>query len=223
MLLEVTERSYVVFDLDDSLYPEIDFVRSGFGHISGLLEPVLGRSVADAMMQRYRAKQDVLRWLGETFELPAEFAFERLLDEYRHHAPTLTLPPGACRLLDALAAFEVPVGLLTDGRSVTQRNKLKALGLEGRFTDIIISEEFGSAKPDPRNYRVFEQRHPGRQFAIVADNTAKDFQVPSQLGWLTICVRSSPDNVHPQDLEREPRPRHVVDALDEIVVRRRRP
>lgn len=219
MLLEVNERSYVVFDLDDTLYPEIDFVRSGFQHVSRLLEPTLGRSVAEVMMQRYREKQEVLGWLSETFDLPAEFAFERLLHEYRHHHPELTLPDETCRLLDTLAALGVPLGLLTDGRSVSQRNKLAALGLEGRFTDVIISEEFGRAKPDPANFRVFEQRHPGREFAIIADNTAKDFEVPSRLGWLTICVRSSPDSVHAQNLDLEPRPRHVVDSLAGITVR----
>lgn len=220
MLLEVSDRSYVVFDLDDTLFPEIDFVRSGFRHISSLLEPALGKSVVDEMMARYRARQEVFGWLCQSFARAGELGVDRLLHEYRCHAPDLALPNATRELLDALAALEVPLGLLSDGRSISQRNKIRALGIEERFADIVISEEFGTAKPDPRNYRVFAERHPRGVFTMVADNPAKDFQVPSQLGWTTICLRASADNVHPQDLQQTPRPGHVVDSLADIVVRR---
>lgn len=48
------------------------------------------------------------------------------------------------------------LGLITDGFSITQGNKLKALDIENLFDIIVISEEFGSKKPDLRNYELFE-------------------------------------------------------------------
>ena len=128
MILEVNDRSYVVFDLDDTLYPEIDFVYSGIHHLSTVLEPIIGQSVADALLTRHGDKQEMFGWLVEKFHLPLEFGVERLLDEYRHHPPILSLPEGSRRLLDQLSALGIPMGLVTDGRIVSQRNKVKAHG-----------------------------------------------------------------------------------------------
>jgi putative hydrolase of the HAD superfamily len=94
------------------------------------------------------------------------------------------------------------MGILTDGRSLTQRNKIAALGLEAWINDIVISEEFGSAKPDERNYRHFEQRFPTAQYVYVGNDVAKDFIAPNRLGWLTVCVRDNGGHIHPQDTSR---------------------
>src|SRR5690606_36034250 len=77
---------------------------------------------------------------------------------------------------------------------------LKALGIENRFERIIISEEFGSQKPTPDNYLVFEQQFPAKTFVYVGDNLAKDFIVPNERKWLTICLKDRGENVHPQNI-----------------------
>ena len=58
-------------------------------------------------------------------------------------------------LLDVLKEKNIPAGLITDGRSVTQRNKLKSLGLLNYFKEVIISEEFGSEKPGLKELSFF--------------------------------------------------------------------
>ena len=65
------------------------------------------------------------------------------------------------RTLDTLKAEGVRIGLITDGRSVQQRNKIEALGL-GRWienADIVVSEEIGSEKPALANYEYFMKRY----------------------------------------------------------------
>jgi len=220
MILQVTERSYVVFDLDDTLYPEIDYVRSGYRHISNLLEPMIGVRLADLMMERHQAGEEVLGWLCETYSLPASHGIEHLLHEYRTHRPALSLPEGSHHLIQSLSALDVPIGLVTDGRSVSQRNKLAALGIDMRFDHVVISEEIGSGKPSRRNFEIFERRHPGRLFTMIGDNPVKDFAVPHELGWVTICLRATADNVHAQDLDVERPPDYVVDSLADIKVRK---
>lgn len=50
--------------------------------------------------------------------------------------------------LNALGALRL--GIISNGRSEEQRKKLRTLGIENRFEQVVISEEAGVAKPDPR-------------------------------------------------------------------------
>ena len=216
MRLELSERSYVVLDLDDTLYPEADFVRSGIKHIGRLLAPVVGEAATGQMLDRFSQGQEYLKWAEEKFKLPPELGMARLLEEYRTHYPSITLRPDAREFLARLSSLAVSMGLVTDGRTVTQRNKLKALGIEDCFDHVAISEELGSEKPDPRNYRIFETRAPDGDFIFIGDNTTKDFQVPAELGWQTICIKDAGDNIHGQDFACCPRIDHIVSSFAEI-------
>jgi putative hydrolase of the HAD superfamily len=207
-----------IFDLDDTLYPERSFVESGFRHIDELLRELTGRSLAPEMMERFDRRENVFDWVLRGLRLPKAFSKEWLLHEYRSHVPTIDLGEGAKELLDQLRAADVRIGLMTDGRSISQRNKIEALGLGAYLSDILISEEFGSEKPHPRNYRFFADKYPDSSFTFIGDNTSKDFIVPAQLGWRTICLRCSGRNIHVQDLSAYPRPDHVVSSLAEIRV-----
>lgn len=180
------ERCVVVFDLDDTLVPERDFVVSGFRAVSG---PLGGR-----MIELFDAgEKDVFG------RVSGAMPKERMLQIYREHKPILELAPGVRELLEWLRGDDHPLGLITDGRSVTQRNKIEALGIQQLLDEIVISEEFGSAKPDERNFRVFESKFPGRACAYVGDNLAKDFVTPNRLGWTTVCLLDRGQNIHPQD------------------------
>src|SRR5690606_34560020 len=108
---------------------------------------------------------------------------------YREHMPEIKLREGVIEFLEELKNHQVPLGLITDGRSISQRNKLKALKIEGFFDDIIISEEFGSEKPDPENYLYFVNKYGKRDYYYIGDNTGKDFLIPARLGWNIICIK----------------------------------
>lgn len=218
MDLLVNEKSYIVFDLDDTLYEERSFLESGFRHIDRLLAAQAGRSIAREMIDRFERREDVFQWIVSTFQLSIAQPKAWLLHEYRTHVPTIALNDGARELLDRLRDLNAGMGLMTDGRSITQRNKIEALGLGTYMSDILISEEFGSEKPDPRNCRFFAEKYPDRAFTFIGDNTAKDFIVPAKLGWTTICLRCSGRNIHRQDFTREPRPDHVLSSLRDVRV-----
>ena len=220
MNLLINNNSYVIFDLDDTLYAERSYVKSAFRHIDALLARYLGRSIALEMIDRFDKREDVFEWLLSNFQLPADKDKIWLLHEYRTHEPTISLGEGAKPLLEKLRAVNVSIGLMTDGRSITQRHKIAALGLNDYLSDILISEEFGSEKPDPRNYQFFSEKYPGACFTFVGDNTRKDFIVPARLGWQTICLKCSGSNIHPQDFSAHPRPDHIVTSLAEIEVSR---
>jgi len=139
-----------------------------------------------------------------------------LLRVYREHEPELQLADAIEKLLTRLVNEMRPMGIITDGRSVTQRNKISALGLDKWIDEIVISEEFGSEKPATENYRHFERVFPDRSYAYIGDNVLKDFVAPNRLGWSTIGLRDGGQNIHTQPLESVPPdrlPQYMIDRI----------
>lgn len=205
----------ICFDLDDTLYKEIDFLKSAYKEVA----TVAGHPEAVCqMMDWYYAKENAFQKLIDTYGLSITVA--DCLKIYRNHYPDISLDDGVKEYLEALKDADAKLGLISDGRNITQRNKIKALGFEGFFDIEIISEEFGSKKPDLRNYQVVLDRFPERKrFIYVGDNPKKDFVAPNQLGWRTICLKNDGRNIHDQDfsLSEDFLPRHVVDKINEII------
>ena len=84
------------------------------------------------------------------------------VDTYRYHIPDISLRPGALDLLEGLKRRGVPIGIITDGRSATQRAKIKALGLDRFVADcnIIISGETGADKTTSLPFETLANRNP---------------------------------------------------------------
>ena len=209
----------IVFDLDDTLYHEIDFLKSAYRHIAATLAPGHDpQLVYHAMMAAYQRGENAFEHFITRFS-PRE-SIPHLLSVYRGHHPSITLDPDTEHTLRQLSA-SATLAIITDGRSVTQRNKISAL-LLGRFfrsDDILISEETGHNKPSVEPFRLLMRRYPDSSYCYVADNTEKDFIAPNQLGWNTICLRDDGQNIHPQrfDLPAHCLPRHVVATLSQIL------
>ena len=188
----------IIFDLDDTLYKEIDFLHSAYREIAAELQnEFFLTGVYDYMLSLYKQKVDVFGEVIRHFHLPLQK--DELLQCYRNHKPHIVLSDETRQLLGQLSSL-YPIGLITDGRSITQRNKIEALGLMPYLCSekhIIISEEFHSAKPSERNYRYFQDLYPEKQFIYVGDNVEKDFIAPNHLGWNTICLLDDGRNIHP--------------------------
>ena len=188
---KIMKGKYVIFDLDDTLVSEIDFLKSAYYYIAAQLAK---DNLYEQMLEKYFAGEDVFQFVQNEYGVLKS----DLLHYYRTHEPTLTLKNGAEELLSYLKDRNYKLGLITDGRSVSQRNKLKALGIENYFDKIIISEEFGSEKPNENNYQVFiEDSH---SYFYIGDNFTKDFIAPNRLGWTTIALLDDGRNIHKQEL-----------------------
>ncbi len=189
-------KNVVCFDLDDTLYKEIDFVKSGFRQIA---ESEKCPDLLLKMMEWRDKGEDVFFNLNKA--IGKETSKSEYLKIYRYHIPKITLSEGVEDTLNELKGREVILGLITDGRSETQRNKIKALGLERWFKNdnIIISEEFGSEKTDERNFSFFMKKYPEANFVYIGDNPKKDFVVPNSLGWKTVMIEDDGRNVHKQE------------------------
>jgi putative hydrolase of the HAD superfamily len=217
MDIKVNAYTFFVFDLDDTLYQEIDFLRSAYRHISATLEPALKQPIYNEMLERYHRKENVFGWITEQYrEHLGDYNADWFIRTYREHIPEIELSAEVEAFLQKVKQLGIKTGLITDGRSVTQRNKLRALGLLDNFSDIIISEEFGSEKPDRKNYLHFETKFPGSEFYYFGDNTRKDFITPLLLGWKIICIKDRGENIHKQQFDDQLSHEYVIESFAEI-------
>ncbi|MCM1266993.1 MAG: ATP-grasp domain-containing protein [Bacteroidales bacterium] len=174
--------SGVIFDLDDTLYEEKEYVRSGFCAVAAFLGE---EKAADRLWQYFtegkNAIDELLRKLGRETEK------EACLHTYRFHEPEISLYEGAADLLARLRGDGIRVGIITDGRPEGQRGKLKALGIDLPAEDIIVTDELGGAqfrKPCDIAFRILQRRWglPFEELVYIGDNPDKDFRAPMQLG-----------------------------------------
>jgi putative hydrolase of the HAD superfamily len=190
----------VVLDLDDTLYKEIDYQISGFNAVCNWIENVYGLDLRLDLEKLLQAKNlDVLGELCKAAGLQPAVK-ESLLWVYRLHQPMIQSSPGVAVFLNELEATWQAV-VLTDGRSVSQRLKLKALGLA--HLPAYISEDYGSEKPAPDRFELVMREMPAIRYVYVGDNLKKDFIAPNKLGWTTVCLRDNGRNIHKQIIEEE--------------------
>ena len=217
----------VIFDLDDTLFDEIDFVRSGFRaaarQIATLSDGHSPEDIFDVIWDCFLAGER-----GSTFNLAVAklgltddpSLVDKLVEVYRTHMPTLILPPDSRSVLEELKG-RYTLGLLTDGFLPAQRLKVQALGIERYFDAIVYTEELGREhwKPSPRGFETL-LRMLGtlpEQTACVADNETKDFIAPNRLGLLTIQL------LRPAGLHRRPSPlpdaapKLKIDKIDRLI------
>jgi len=218
----IKQNSVVVFDLDDTLYKEIDFLKSAYREIASIILKNTSKasnleSINNDLLSLYIQKKDAFLEIIEIYK-PKNLVKEDLISIYRNHYPNITLSVDNENVLKCLKKEGCKLGLITDGRSFQQRNKIKALNIEKYFEYILISEEFGSQKPNPLNFLYFEELFHESSFLYVADNTNKDFLSPKMLGWVTICLLDNGENIHKQkfDISEKYLPDFLIKNLEEI-------
>lgn len=179
----------VIFDLDDTLYSEKEYVRSGYKAVSHYL----GGDYEERLWSLFEDKKPAIDELLK--ELGRENEKAKVLEVYRSHKPNIHLYPGVADFIEELKEKGINVGIITDGRPEGQRNKIDALELEQLVEDIIITDELGGTqfrKPCDIAFRIMQTRwrlNPA-DIVYVGDNPAKDFQAPQQLGMQSLWVKN---------------------------------
>jgi putative hydrolase of the HAD superfamily len=187
----------IIFDLDDTLYREHEFVLSGFRAVDAHLKSRdihgFGELATSLFLNGERGKifDSALTQLSVE---PDKSLVSSLVEVYRAHTPTLTLLPDAAWALSHFGE-NAKIGLLTDGFAATQRNKVSALGLNDRFGAIMFTDDLGrehckpSRLPFEKIATILNGSANPETFVYVADNPRKDFVAPNALGWTTVRVR----------------------------------
>ncbi len=195
------KRHVYAFDLDDTLYSERDYVDACLRNVAAKFSERLGRP-AERLYELMRTAPNAYDALAAAAP-EAGVTLDEFKEVYRSTQPdALPLRHDARLLLEHLKADDVPVYLITDGRSLGQRAKIKALGLERYFSPdrIIISGETGYEKTTPVPFMLAMRRHGSpTAWTYVGDNPYKDFRWPNLLGWDTVMLADTEGtNTHTQ-------------------------
>ena len=183
------ERTAVIFDLDDTLYPERRFALSSYAAVAahvapdiGVPSPVLYRF----LVQRFRrhGRVDLLQALCAAYDIPLRVV-PTLVAVIRAHQPRLRLPRSSSRVLRELRARVHRLGLLTNGLPSTQRGKAAALGVDVLVDAVVYAEEHApEGKPAPVCFTTVLRRLgvDADRTVFVGDHPDKDVAGASHAG-----------------------------------------
>lgn len=193
----------IVFDLDDTLYPEHTYVMSGFHAVATWIEAQVGIAQDESFSRLQCLYHSGVR--GDTFNQWLEGIgiaptpwIPQLVKVYREHFPQITPYPEVMALLPELRQ-RFRVGLVSDGYLEVQQSKFRALGLDQYFDGVVFSDELGADawKPSSRPFLLVLERLAvaGREAIYIADNPQKDFIGARKVGMRTVRIRR-PDGVY---------------------------
>lgn len=185
----------IVFDLDDTLYLQADYKRSGFLAVATWLEINSGFAAESSYSEFEQIGQEMGASYPRVFDdfvirrkLPASLT-KSLVQEFITHKPQIKCFDGVQSLLRQLIQH-YKVGILTDGRQTSQIKKVQALGLDSLISWILYSDSLKLEKPATELYAWFENHFElsSHQLLYVGDNPNKDFIGAKNRGWKTIRV-----------------------------------
>ena len=188
-----------VFDLDDTLYPEISFVKSGFAAVANFLSPKCNSKVEELEAHLLRILEEQGR--GKVFNRLLEersirgVAVPELLKVYRYHLPNIYPHTATQDLLShVLHVTGRKPHLVTDGHRLVQRSKVRALGIGSEFRRCWFTRDFGvkNEKPSPLVFRKIAEVEGVSEGSLiyVGDDPSKDFLAVNEMGGVTIRVKT---------------------------------
>jgi putative hydrolase of the HAD superfamily len=206
----------VIFDMDDTLYPEKDFVSSGYRavarHLSTCYDAPYAR-VLDVMMSTFErdGRGRVFPAVIEQY-LNGRVAVQALVEVYRRHTPEIALFPGHEQFLRSLR-WQYRLGVITDGIPEVQRRKARALKLEKLVDGIVYTWDLQTEKPDPSGFLLLSNQLgvPADRAIVVGDNPAKDCRGAQAAGMKSAwCRRAGAATVEDSEAD------HVIGSLFEL-------
>jgi putative hydrolase of the HAD superfamily len=188
----------VLFDLDNTLYPEFSFVLSGMRAVAGHLGERFGllpAEIEQCLMESVNSKGR-----GSTFDLlltklglSDRISVPALVYLYRTHRPQIFPFADAVNLLEELKKRHVKIGVITDGLSSVQLRKITSLGIEQYFDAIICTGDLGEKYSKPSRVPFALALHlldvEAKDAVYIGDDGTKDFAGPQELGIGTIQIK----------------------------------
>lgn len=183
----------VIFDMDDTLYGEKEYVKSGYQKIGEAFPKIV--NATERLWTFFEdGKPAIDELLKEEGMLDGDTK-QKCIHIYRYQMPEIYLYDGVKEMIQKFRKSSMKLGLITDGRPEGQRAKIQALGLEELFEHIIITDELGGPeyrKPNPKAFELMKEifNVEYSEMCYVGDNIRKDFIAPQQLGMRAIYFKN---------------------------------
>jgi putative hydrolase of the HAD superfamily len=184
----------LIFDLDDTLYPEEKYAVSGFEAVSDFVLTAyqIPREVTLQILLSalHSGERDTaFQKLSLICKLPNK-AIRECLAIYRGHKPKINLDESTKQVLNTYA--QVNKYVVTDGNKIVQKRKVDALKLDSFFEYSFVTHNFGlkAAKPSIFCFNRIREMEAVNWIDLVyiGDDPRKDFVNLKPLGVKTIRV-----------------------------------
>lgn len=217
----------VIFDLDDTLYDELDYCRSGFASVADFLSELPDTPpscrIFDSLWHQFSSGNHKTTFNAALDDLAITYddnLIAKLIETYRNHVPNIILPADSESVLKELGD-KFTLALLTDGFLPAQQLKVQALGIEKYFEPIVYTEKLGRQfwKPSPAGFEkiIKDLNTTPQTTACVADNEKKDFIAPNHLGCTTIQL-IRPNRIHTESsTDPHAAPRHIIKNITHLL------
>ena len=194
----LSKIEYCIFiDLDDTLYNEIDYVISGYREIAEYIE-----NNQKIKIRNFPKKKDILNYKKTHLQRFLKnnqlkgLSIKFFINILRNHKPKLSLSKKNLNKLILIKKHFKNLILITNGRKITQRNKIKSLKINNFFKKIIISDEIGVKKPNKLIYKKILDQYRNANKVFIGDNLYIDLITPIMLKEKTIIVKNENNRIH---------------------------
>lgn len=184
----------VVFDLDDTLYMEYEYVKYALNNVSQFISSEYNiENALSKLMKLYEIdRKQVFDRIISQENLQDAQALSKMLNVYKNtEIDHLTTNKGVTELLNSLCKKSIKLGIITDGDAVIQDMKIRALGIKNYFDKIIVTDTLGGIeyrKPNTKAFLLMASILGVEvdEMAYIGDNPEKDFVISESLPVLTI-------------------------------------
>lgn len=192
----IKEIKIIAFDLDDTLYNEIDFVQSGFRVVAqytaikfGLDKNKIYSFLIKTLKLNGRGK--IFNSMLKKYGIYDKKTITKLVSVYRSHKPEIKLDSNTRKTIKNLKD-KYKLALITDGDKNVQRNKVHALKLNDLLDYIVYTDDYGPSgkKPNTISFKKVLKELGGKpeEMIYVGDNPEKDFIGAKKIGIKTIQI-----------------------------------
>lgn len=193
----------LIFDLDDTLYYEKEYVLGAFKEVAYYLGNKYGENEEKLYIRMKEILEDLGR--GKIFNIICEENnfnedIKNLVNIYRSSKPKLDFYEDSKEFLSWARKHGYKLGIITDGCNKVQWNKIKGLGIEELVDKIIVTDDLGKEfwKPHEKSYldmmKYFNINKD--ECMYIGDNPNKDFIGAKGLGIKTTrIIRESGDHI----------------------------
>ena len=187
----------IVFDLDDTLYDEIDFVNNGFNEVANYLKKKFGidkQKSLPFLKKKFliNRKKKIINSLLSNLNIKVtkkELTF--LINLYRYNNRKIRINKIQLDFLKKLS-LNRNIYLVTDGNPKVQQAKINKLKIKRYFKNIYYTSLFGNTAHKPSlkvfSYIIKKEKKKFRDLIYIADNPFKDFKNLNKVNAITIRV-----------------------------------
>jgi putative hydrolase of the HAD superfamily len=154
----------IIFDMDDTLFLEEEYVLSGFKEVSFFLNLKFGIDARESYkflknrFIKHGRKKIFNCLLNRHVQILKGVNINNLIAElvevYRKHKPDIELNPMVINVLTNIRQKKIKIVIATDGLSTMQENKFVALGLDKLVDNVVYCWSHDAAKPSKKCFKI---------------------------------------------------------------------